>query len=201
MFLVFPLQYGIFSVFGDLSIWLLFFRCMFYGFGRKLALIICSPGVQCARYVLLRILRLLRFMPALNSLWVAIYNARHQLILFYSFIAIVLIVAGTLMYAVEGATNGFNSLGTSVYWAIVTVTTVGYGDITPHTDAGRIVASMLILIGYSVIAIPTGIIAAQLTSELEQTKKQRRCSKCNTQHHALDARYCRICGNSLMTEK
>ncbi|WMV68595.1 ion transporter [Escherichia albertii] len=87
----------------------------------------------------LRILRLLRFMPALNSLWVAIYNARHQLILFYSFIAIVLIVAGTLMYAVEGATNGFNSLGTSVYWAIVTVTTVGYGDITPHTDAGRIV--------------------------------------------------------------
>ncbi|WP_137650761.1 ion transporter [Escherichia albertii] len=149
----------------------------------------------------LRILRLLRFMPALNSLWVAIYNARHQLILFYSFIAIVLIVAGTLMYAVEGATNGFNSLGTSVYWAIVTVTTVGYGDITPHTDAGRIVASMLILIGYSVIAIPTGIIAAQLTSELEQTKKQRRCSKCNTQHHALDARYCRICGNSLMTEK
>ncbi|TGC27555.1 potassium channel family protein [Escherichia sp. E1130] len=145
----------------------------------------------------LRILRLLRFMPALNSLWRAINNARHQLILFYAFIAIVMIVAGALMYAIEGASNEFNSLGTAVYWAIVTVTTVGYGDITPHTAAGRMVASVLILIGYSVIAIPTGIITAQLTSELEQTKKLLCCPKCNTQHHAHDAKYCRICGNEL----
>lgn len=149
----------------------------------------------------LRILRLLRFMPALNSLWQAVINARHQLILFYSFIAIVMIVAGALMYAIEGATNGFNSLGTSVYWAIVTVTTVGYGDITPHTGPGRMVASVLILIGYSVIAIPTGIITAQLTSELEQNKKQRRCPKCDMRHHAQDAKYCRVCGSELMTEK
>ncbi|EFM2061665.1 TPA: ion transporter [Escherichia coli] len=149
----------------------------------------------------LRILRLLRFMPALNSLWRAINNARHQLILFYAFIAIVMIVAGAFMYAIEGASNGFNSLGTAVYWAIVTVTTVGYGDITPHTAAGRMVASVLILIGYSVIAIPTGIITAQLTSELEQTKKLRCCPKCNTQHHAQDAKYCRICGNQLGREK
>ena len=82
------------------------------------------------------------------------------------------------MYAIEGASNEFNSLGTAVYWAIVTVTTVGYGDITPHTAAGRLVASVLILIGYSVIAIPTGIITAQLTSELEQAKKLLCCPKC-----------------------
>ena len=93
----------------------------------------------------LRILKLLRLMPALNSLWRAVVNARHQLILFYSFIAIVLVTAGALMYGIEGAVNGFTSLGVSVYWAVVTVATVGYGDITPHTPLGRLVASLLIL--------------------------------------------------------
>ncbi len=149
----------------------------------------------------LRILRLLRFMPALTSLWQAIINARHQLVLFYTFIGIVMIVAGALMYAIEGTTNGFNSLGTSVYWAIVTVTTVGYGDITPHTEAGRWVSSILILIGYSVIAIPTGIITAQLTTELQQKRKRRQCSHCHTADHALDAKYCRLCGGELLPEK
>ena len=85
----------------------------------------------------LRILKLLRLMPALNSLWSAIVNSRHQLILFYAFIGIVMVVAGALMYGIEGPVNGFTTLSTSVYWAIVTVTTVGYGDITPHTAPGR----------------------------------------------------------------
>lgn len=93
----------------------------------------------------LRILKLLRFMPSLNIFWSAIVSARHQLILFYSFIAIVMVIFGSLMYLVEGPRYGFTTLNASVYWAIVTITTVGYGDITPHTPLGRILASILIL--------------------------------------------------------
>ncbi len=86
----------------------------------------------------LRILKLLRFMPSLNVFWRAIVSARHQLILFYSFIAIVMVIFGSLMYLIEGPEYGFTTLNASVYWAIVTITTVGYGDITPHTPLGRI---------------------------------------------------------------
>ncbi|WP_064558017.1 ion transporter [Buttiauxella brennerae] len=145
----------------------------------------------------LRILKLLRLMPALNSLWRAVVNARHQLILFYSFIAIVLVTAGALMYGIEGAVNGFTSLGISVYWAVVTVATVGYGDITPHTPLGRLVASLLILIGYSVIAIPTGILTAQMTAELQRKRLARKCPLCHQQDHETNAQYCKSCGGRL----
>jgi len=122
-----------------------------------------------------RILKLLRIMPSVNSFWRSVVNARHQLILFYSFIGIVMVIAGALMYGIEGPESGFKTLGTAVYWAVVTVTTVGYGDITPQTAAGRLVASLLILIGYSVIAIPTGILTAQMTNELQNRHKARVC--------------------------
>ncbi|HDT0782793.1 TPA: ion transporter, partial [Klebsiella aerogenes] len=115
----------------------------------------------------LRILKLLRFMPSLNIFWRAIVSARHQLILFYSFIAIVMVIFGSLMYLIEGPQYGFTTLNASVYWAIVTITTVGYGDITPHTPLGRILASVLILIGYSIIAIPTGLITTHMTTALQ----------------------------------
>lgn len=148
----------------------------------------------------LRILKLLRLMPALNSLWSAIVNSRHQLILFYAFIGIVMVVAGALMYGIEGPVNGFTTLSTSVYWAIVTVTTVGYGDITPHTAPGRTVASILILIGYSVIAIPTGIITAQMTSEFQKRRHERVCPHCKQRDHDPKARYCNGCGTALPRE-
>lgn len=148
----------------------------------------------------LRILKLLRLIPALNSLWSAIVNSRHQLILFYAFIGIVMVVAGALMYGIEGPVNGFTTLSTSVYWAIVTVTTVGYGDITPHTAPGRTVASILILIGYSVIAIPTGIITAQMTSEFQKRRHERVCPHCKQRDHDPKARYCNGCGTALPRE-
>ena len=144
-----------------------------------------------------RILKLLRIMPAVNSFWRSVVSARHQLILFYSFIGIVMVIAGALMYGIEGPESGFKTLGTSVYWAVVTVTTVGYGDITPQTAAGRLVASLLILIGYSVIAIPTGILTAQMTSELQNRNKARICPKCKTQGHTVTAKYCSTCGEVL----
>lgn len=145
----------------------------------------------------LRILKLLRFMPALDSIWRAIVNARHQLILFYAFIGIVMVVAGALMYGIEGANSGFTTLGTSVYWAVVTVTTVGYGDITPHTATGRLIASALILIGYSVIAIPTGILTSQMTADLQNKRNKRRCPGCHATGHEDTAKFCRLCGERL----
>ncbi len=145
----------------------------------------------------LRILKLLRYMPALQSLWRAVINARHQLILFYAFVGIVMVSAGALMYAIEGEASGFTSLGVAVYWAVVTVTTVGYGDITPHSVPGRFVASVLILIGYSVIAIPTGILTAQMSNELQQSKRARRCPRCHLEDHNPEAHYCMRCGEQL----
>ena len=145
----------------------------------------------------LRILKLLRFMPSLRVFWSAIVSARHQLILFYSFIAIVMIVFGALMYLIEGPKYGFTTLNASVYWAIVTVTTVGYGDITPHTPLGRIVASVLILIGYSVIAIPTGLITTHMSSAFQSRKQQRKCPHCQQGEHEHDARFCYRCGSEL----
>ena len=149
----------------------------------------------------LRILKLLRLMPVMDSIWRTIINARHQLILFYAFIAILLVTAGALIYAVEGAANGFTTLGTAVYWAVVTVTTVGYGDITPHTPAGRFIASLLILIGYSVIAIPTGILTAQMTSDLQRKRSRRVCPHCQAREHEETAKFCKACGSALPPRK
>lgn len=145
----------------------------------------------------LRILKLLRFMPSLRVFWSAIMSARHQLILFYSFIAIVMVVFGALMYLIEGPKYGFSTLNASVYWAIVTVTTVGYGDITPHTPLGRIVASVLILIGYSVIAIPTGLITTHMSSAFQSRRQQRKCPNCRQGEHETSARFCNRCGSEL----
>ena len=108
-----------------------------------------------------------------------------------------MIVFGALMYLIEGPKYGFTTLNASVYWAIVTVTTVGYGDITPHTPLGRIVASVLILIGYSVIAIPTGLITTHMSSAFQSRKQQRKCPRCHQGEHELNARYCHRCGNPL----
>lgn len=145
----------------------------------------------------LRVLKLLRLMPSLHVFWKAIFSARHQLILFYSFIAIVMIVFGALMYLIEGPKYGFTTLNASVYWAIVTVTTVGYGDITPHTPLGRIVASVLILIGYSVIAIPTGLITTHMSAAFQNRQQQRKCPHCQQANHEHSARFCNRCGTEL----
>ncbi len=145
----------------------------------------------------LRILKLLRFMPSLNIFWRAIVSARHQLILFYSFIAIVMVIFGSLMYLIEGPQYGFTTLNASVYWAIVTITTVGYGDITPHTPLGRILASVLILIGYSIIAIPTGLITTHMTTALQNRRARRVCPNCSNAEHDKNARFCHACGTEL----
>ena len=108
-----------------------------------------------------------------------------------------MVIFGALMYLIEGPKNGFSTLNASVYWAIVTVTTVGYGDIAPHTPLGRIVASVLILIGYSVIAVPTGLITTHMSSAFQNRKAQRKCPKCHRGEHEHSARFCNQCGSEL----
>lgn len=145
----------------------------------------------------LRILKVLRFMPSLMIFWKAILSARQQLIIFYAFIAIMMIIFGALMYGIEGPQYGFTTLNAAVYWAIVTVSTVGYGDITPHTAAGRTIASVLILMGYSLIAIPTGLITSHMSAELNHRRQSRVCPHCHHTGHESDACYCKVCGGKL----
>ncbi len=108
-----------------------------------------------------------------------------------------MVIFGSLMYLIEGPQYGFTTLNASVYWAIVTITTVGYGDITPHTPLGRILASVLILIGYSIIAIPTGLITTHMTTALQNRRARRVCPNCSNAEHDKNARFCHACGTEL----
>lgn len=145
----------------------------------------------------LRVLKLLRYMNEAGALWRSLLRARHKLTLFFGFVGILLCVFGGLMYAVEGGKDGFTTLAASVYWAVVTLTTVGYGDITPHTALGRILASILILVGYSIIAVPTGILTAYMSEELQRNRQRRSCSFCQRIGHEESANFCVKCGNAL----
>src|SRR5690606_6605280 len=108
-------------------------------------------------------------------------------------------VFGALMYLIEGPENGFTSIPISMYWAIVTVATVGFGDIAPVTALGRLVTSFLILIGYGIIAVPTGIYTAELMNSLRATIDDRVCGRCGLEGHLSDARYCRRCSEALVS--
>jgi voltage-gated potassium channel len=102
------------------------------------------------------------------------------------------------MYLIEGPEHGFNSIPAGIYWAIVTLTTVGYGDIAPQTVGGRMVASLIMLTGYSIIAVPTGIFAAEFNKETKRVRDNARvCSTCNLKGHTQRAVYCRRCGEEL----
>ena len=101
------------------------------------------------------------------------------------------------MYIVEGPENGFSSIPKSVYWTIVTITTVGYGDIVPQTSLGQFIAALAMLTGYSIIAVPTGILTAELAQEMQREKLRRQCSSCQKEGHDRDADFCNKCGAAL----
>jgi voltage-gated potassium channel len=109
-----------------------------------------------------RILKLMRFLGEGSNLWLALKRSRHKIIVFLTTVLTVVIIVGSLMYLIEGAASGFTSIPQSIYWAIVTMTTVGYGDIAPTTPLGQIVASLLMIVGYGIIAVPTGIVTSEM---------------------------------------
>ncbi|MFK8257112.1 ion transporter [Erwinia sp. AnSW2-5] len=146
---------------------------------------------------LLRLIKLLRYMGSANVLWETLVSARKKLCLFFGGVMILLCVFGGLMYVIEGPEHGFTSLPVAVYWAVVTMTTVGYGDITPHTPLGRMLSSVLILLGYSLIAIPTGVMSSYMTDVMQRNRHRRHCTGCQQTGHDDDAHFCKGCGGRL----
>lgn len=147
-----------------------------------------------------RILKLTRYIGASTSFIRALKTSRAKIAVFLSFVVILCILLGTIMYLVEGnKDSGFTSIPRSVYWAIVTLTTVGYGDIAPATPLGQFIASIIMVLGYSIIAIPTGIVSSEMTKanrDQIQTNTQS-CVNCLEEKHRDDAKFCHSCGEEL----
>ena len=147
-----------------------------------------------------RIFKIARYVGESTNLMRALKLSRAKIVLFMLFVFILCIILGTIMYLVEsGADSGFTSIPRSVYWAIVTLTTVGYGDIAPLTALGQLIASFIMLMGYAIIAVPTGIVTAEMTKTKRhkvQTNTQS-CSYCLEEHHKDGAKFCHKCGNEL----
>ncbi len=141
-----------------------------------------------------RVLKLARYIGETNILLRSLAMSRRKVLVFFSSVLVLATIIGSLMFIVEGPENGFTSIPTSIYWSIVTITTVGYGDITPHTVIGKFLAAATMLIGYSIIAVPTGILTAEIASEIQRERNHKVCPNCNHSGHEKDAKYCRVCG-------
>ena len=143
-----------------------------------------------------RILKLTEYIGEATVLRAALQESIRKIVVFLFTVLAIVIIVGALMYQIEGDANGFTSIPTSMYWAIVTVTTVGYGDISPHTVLGRVRASMLMIVGYGIIAVPTGIVTFEF-ARASTAGPVRTCSSCRLQPHDRDAVFCKRCGTRL----
>lgn len=145
-----------------------------------------------------RVFKLTAYVSEYQSLGRALAASRRKIMVFLSAVLMIVLVMGTLMYVVEGPANGFTSIPTGVYWAITTMTTVGFGDITPKTDLGRFIASCMMLLGWGTLAVPTGIVTAEMTARRSaEPPTTRTCHECLTEGHLPEARYCLHCGAHL----
>lgn len=144
-----------------------------------------------------RILKLVQYLRDANLLGRSLWQARRKILVFYASMLVLCIIFGALMFVVEGPRHGFTSIPKSIYWAIVTITTVGYGDIVPQTAFGQAIAAATTLIGYSIIAVPTGLVTAELATEMRHERTLHRCDNCSRAGHDVDAEYCKYCGYKL----
>lgn len=144
-----------------------------------------------------RILRLFRYLSEANVLIRSLMQSRRKILVFFFIMIIMATVYGCLMYLIEGPNNGFSDIPKSIYWAIVTITTVGYGDVVPHTAIGKAVASLVMVTGYAIIAVPTGIVTAELANELNRERSARNCKNCERAGHDANAKHCKHCGSPL----
>ena len=187
----------------------------FYGLIDLLAILpsyvsLLIPGTHYLQVI--RILRILRIFKILkmtqfviqsNLLLNALWASRHKILIFLFAISTLLVVFGSAMYLIEGPDNGFTNIPTCIYWAVVTLTTVGFGDITPKTDLGRAVSALVMIIGYAIIAVPTGIFSAELNQAIKRQHnhdEQRVCRRCGKRGHEAEANYCMVCGQSLLPD-
>ena len=146
-----------------------------------------------------RILKISRYVGEANKLTVALKQSRAKILVFLFAVFLITIIAGTVMYIVEGEAGGFDNIPLSIYWCIVTLTTVGFGDIAPITPLGRFIASFIMITGYGIIAVPTGIVSAEYSKAGEKKipVNTQSCPYCNEAQHVDGAHYCHNCGNIL----
>lgn len=162
---------------------------------------------EAGAFLDIRILRLLRIFRIFKlTLYVAEYvrlgqalsASGRKILIFLSVVMMAVLILGTVMYVVEGPEHGFTSIPMSMYWATVTMTTVGYGDLTPHTALGRFIASFMMLLGWGVLAVPTGIVTAEMTSQrMNQRPTTRSCHACLSEGHEPQSKFCKDCGAGL----
>ncbi|MGB5171097.1 ion transporter [Eudoraea sp.] len=146
-----------------------------------------------------RILKLVRFVGESNNLLRALRASRTKIFIFVFFVLVISVILGTIMYLIEGPEHGFNSIPHSVYWTIVTLTTVGYGDISPETGFGQFIATLIMIIGYGIIAVPTGIVTVEIAKGNKNQKNddELACPSCATEKHQENAKHCYNCGSPL----
>nr|WP_319394870.1 ion transporter [uncultured Desulfobacter sp.] len=165
------------------------------------------PGSQYLMVIrvlrVLRIFRVLKLVPYLGAAGVlarALKAAKNKITVFLVAVLALVIIFGSLMYLIEGGKNGFTSIPKSIYWAIVTMTTVGYGDISPQTALGQALASIIMVLGYGIIAVPTGIVTSELTRTPQKPVTTQVCPECLKEGHDEDARFCKFCSAPLHFE-
>ncbi|HHL38894.1 MAG TPA: ion transporter [Deltaproteobacteria bacterium] len=181
----------------------------FYGVVDLLAIVptYLSLVVPSTKYLLvIRVLRVLRIFRVLKlahylvearMLAEAIRMSMRKITVFLFTVSTLVVILGSLMYLIEGEDNGFTSIPRSIYWAVVTLTTVGYGDISPQTDLGRAFASLVMILGYGIIAVPTGIVTVEIGRSMTRQVSTQACPRCAGEGHDADARYCKYCGSAL----
>jgi len=185
----------------------------FYGIVDLIAILptyisLLIPGSQYLMVVrvlrLLRIFRILKLAQYLNEaelLLKAMRSSMRKISVFLFVVLSLVLIFGSMLYLVEGEEHGFSSIGISCYWAITTLTTVGYGDIAPQTPLGRALASLIMVLGYGVIAVPTGIVTAELVSPITGMVSTQACPDCGAEKHSFDALFCKDCGAELNPEQ
>ena len=146
-----------------------------------------------------RVFKLSHYLRGAHTMQIALRSSRPKIIVFLLSVMILVIVLGTLMYIIEGSsdTKGFDNIPNSIYWAIVTLTTVGYGDVFPATAFGKVVASFIMILGYGIIAVPTGIVTAEFSRKTREKVSTQACPDCTTEGHEVDAKFCNKCGAEL----
>lgn len=151
--------------------------------------------IRVVRFLrIFKVLRLSSYMLGADILGDALKNSRHKIIVFLISILTIVIIMGGIMYFIEPSESGFTSIPRSIYWAIITITTVGYGDIAPVTALGQAIASLIMLFGYAIIAVPTGIVSSEIATSRKADKKLFKCPNCKLEGHDQEANFCKYCG-------
>lgn len=195
-----PLKYA-FSFWGIVDLLSIMPSYLTLFVGRSAKSFVILRSIRLLR--VFRVLKLWRMMSQADELADAVWKSRDKIIVFLAVVLVAVTISGTLMYQIETVLMGdthesdFTSIPQAMYWAIVTMTTVGYGDVVPHTTIGKIISAVLILLGYSLIIVPTGFVSAELSGNLAAATEHHRCSQCGMSIHRSGAVHCDRCGHRL----